>query len=107
MFCSFLVGYSLPEKRAFLSLILPIAVSISLVLIADIDSPRRGLIRVRPQNLESLADSLRRAEGHEVGAGSRQGPRSRHGATEDPVLDRCEPSRRFGFSAARLFWPHC
>jgi hypothetical protein len=76
MFCNFLVGYSLPEKRAFLSLILPIAVSTSLVLIADIDSPRRGLIRVRPQNLESLADSLRRAAGHDGGAGSRVDPRN-------------------------------
>jgi hypothetical protein len=72
MFCNFLVGYSLPEKRTFLPLILPIALSASLVLIADIDSPRRGLIRARPQNLESLADSLRRAEGHEGGAESRQ-----------------------------------
>lgn len=71
MFCNFLVGYSLPSKRAFLSLILPIAVSVSIVLIADIDSPRRGLIRVRPQNLESLADSLRRAEGQQGAVGTR------------------------------------
>jgi hypothetical protein len=66
-FVNFLVGYSLPEKRAFLSLILPMALSASLFLIADIDNPRRGLIHVRPQNLESLAESLRRAEGHEAG----------------------------------------
>jgi hypothetical protein len=72
MFCNFLVGYSLPEKRAFLLLILPITLSASLVLIADIDNPRRGLIRVRPQNLESLADSLRRAAGHEGRTESRQ-----------------------------------
>jgi hypothetical protein len=31
----------------------------SLFLIADIDSPRRGLIRVHPQTLESVAESLR------------------------------------------------
>jgi hypothetical protein len=37
---------------------LPIALSISLFLISDIDSPRRGVIRVQPQNLESLAESL-------------------------------------------------
>jgi hypothetical protein len=69
IFCNFLVGYSLPGKRAFLSLILPIAVSVSLFLIADIDSPRKGLISVRPQNLVSVADSLRRAEGYEGASG--------------------------------------
>jgi hypothetical protein len=41
-----------------LLLILPIALAISFFLIADIDSPRNGVIRVYPQNLESLADSL-------------------------------------------------
>ncbi len=66
MFCNFLVGYSLPGKRAFLSLILPIALSVSFVLIADIDSPRTGLIHVRPHNLTNLADSLRRAEGRKL-----------------------------------------
>ena len=34
-------------------------VAISFFLIADIDSPRGGVIRVSPQNLISLADSLR------------------------------------------------
>ena len=33
-------------------------VSIAFMLIADIDSPRHGIIRVRPQNLISLAESL-------------------------------------------------
>jgi hypothetical protein len=40
-------------------LILPLVVSIAFMLIADIDSPRRGLIEVNPQNLLSLVDSLR------------------------------------------------
>jgi hypothetical protein len=53
-----LIGYDVPERNAFFLLILPIALSISLFLIADIDSPRRGIIRVQPQNLESLAESL-------------------------------------------------
>ena len=77
MFCNFLVGYSLPGKRAFLSLILPIALSASLVLIADIDSPHTGLIHVRPHNLTNLADSLRRAEGPEGGDSSRSSLHSR------------------------------
>jgi hypothetical protein len=41
-----------------LSLVLPLVVSISLLLIADIDAPRHGLIHVSPQNLESLVRSL-------------------------------------------------
>jgi hypothetical protein len=35
-----------------------IVVSMSLLLIADIDSPRGGVILVQPQNLVSLAQSL-------------------------------------------------
>jgi len=58
IFCNILIGYSAHGRSAFLFLILPIALSISLFLIADIDSPRRGLIHVSPQNLESLAESL-------------------------------------------------
>jgi hypothetical protein len=38
--------------------ILPIVLSISFMLIADIDSPRGGLIHVRPLNLETLAQWL-------------------------------------------------
>jgi hypothetical protein len=34
-------------------------VSASLFLIADIDSPRGGVIRVQPQNLVSLSQELR------------------------------------------------
>ena len=41
-----------------LALVLPFVISIALLLIADIDAPRHGLIRVGPQNLESLAKSL-------------------------------------------------
>jgi hypothetical protein len=54
-----LLGFSTHGRRPFLLLVLPITLSISLFLIADIDSPRRGVIRVYPQNLESLARSLR------------------------------------------------
>jgi len=35
-------------------------ISIAMLLIADIDAPRHGLIRISPQNLESLAKSLGR-----------------------------------------------
>jgi hypothetical protein len=54
-----LLGFGLHGRAAVLSVILPIAVSISFFLIADIDSPRRGVIRVQPQNLYALAESLK------------------------------------------------
>ena len=53
-----LFGYRV-RNAGKLSLVLPLVVSISLLLIADIDAPRHGLIHVSPQNLESLARSLR------------------------------------------------
>ena len=58
IFCNILVGYVAHGRSAFLFLILPIALSISLFLIADIDSPYHGIIRVAPQNLESLVEFL-------------------------------------------------
>ena len=57
--CNLLIGYGARRTDKLLFLVLPIAVSISFFLIADIDSPRRGFIRVQPQNLISLAQSLR------------------------------------------------
>ncbi len=56
-----MVGYG-AEKiigGSILLLVLPFVFSVCFMLIADIDSPRGGLIRVKPQNLESLAESLR------------------------------------------------
>jgi hypothetical protein len=58
-FCNFLLGYRAQRKTSMLLLVLPISLALSFFLIADIDSPRNGVIRVDPQNLESLADSLR------------------------------------------------
>ncbi|MFZ0589992.1 MAG: hypothetical protein WAM39_05895 [Bryobacteraceae bacterium] len=60
IFANVLLGYGsrrAKTKRALL-LVLPLMLSVSFFLIADIDSPRRGLIRVRPQNLLSLSQSL-------------------------------------------------
>ena len=58
IFCNLLIGYGAHRKGVILFLVLPLALSISFFLISDIDSPRGGVIRVRPQNLESLAQSL-------------------------------------------------
>lgn len=59
-FSSLLQGYGIRAEgtKLFLLLIVPLTVSLSLSLISDIDSPRGGLIRVVPQNLLSLQQSL-------------------------------------------------
>jgi hypothetical protein len=53
-----LIGFGARHSSARLFAVLPLSVAISFFLIADIDSPRGGLIRVQPQNLASLAQSL-------------------------------------------------
>jgi hypothetical protein len=60
VFCNLMIGYGSRRTGAkgILFLIIPIVVSISFFLIADIDSPRGGVILVQPQNLLSLAHSL-------------------------------------------------
>ena len=59
--CNLMVGFRVRDAKAEAMLlpILPLIVSISFFLIADIDSPRAGLIAVYPQNLASLVESLR------------------------------------------------
>jgi hypothetical protein len=58
--CNLSVGYGMRGRRgkSILLLVLPLFVSFALLLIADIDSPRGGFIRVPPENLISLAHSL-------------------------------------------------
>jgi hypothetical protein len=58
--CNFLVGYGVrhAEAEGMLILVIPLVVSVSFFLIADIDSPRGGVILVQPQNLVSVAQSL-------------------------------------------------
>jgi len=60
LFCSFLIGFSARQLSGSVFWIVPIAVSVSFMLIADIDSPRTGLIRVIPQNLVNLSQSMQR-----------------------------------------------
>ena len=61
LLCNVMVGYAARGATVgtLLLLILPLLISIAFFLIADIDSPRGGLIRVEPQNLLSLAGQLR------------------------------------------------
>lgn len=58
--CHVLFGYrSLPrESRRSRFVVLPLIVSVAFLLIADLDTPRGGMIRVAPQNLLALSGSL-------------------------------------------------
>ncbi len=60
IFCNLMIGYGSRRDGAkgIMFLVIPLVVAISLFLIADIDSPRHGIIRVRPVNLTSLSQSL-------------------------------------------------
>ncbi len=58
--CNAMVGYNGGRSRSQSAMlfILPLIVGISLFLIADIDSPRSGIIHVAPQNLITLNASF-------------------------------------------------
>jgi hypothetical protein len=58
--CNVLLGYGsrTPKANRVLSAVLPARLSIAFFLIADIDAPRHGIIRIGAQNLEALAKSL-------------------------------------------------
>src|SRR5271169_2797997 len=60
VFANLLVGYAARSARGGVIrfLVLPFVLAIAFLLIADIDSPRQGIIRVRPQNLISVAQFL-------------------------------------------------
>ncbi|WP_323044175.1 hypothetical protein [Paraburkholderia sp.] len=60
VFCNLLVGYGSrsPTLKMRFLFILPATISVSFMLIADIDSPRNGTIRVVPKNLMSVARSM-------------------------------------------------
>jgi hypothetical protein len=51
IFCNLLVGYGEPHDGVLPLFVLPLIVSVSLFLIADMDSPRTGVIRILPVNL--------------------------------------------------------
>ncbi|UWZ85877.1 bestrophin-like domain [Occallatibacter riparius] len=59
LFSNFLIGYGEKRAQAFTLLVVPLAIAASFLLIADVDSPQGGLIRIAPQNMMTLADSLK------------------------------------------------
>lgn len=60
--CSLLMGYSSYRPSRIVLFVVPLSIGISFFLIADIDSPRGGLIRVHPRNLVRLAHSLQHTD---------------------------------------------
>jgi hypothetical protein len=59
LFCNWLVGFGTKRLDPKLLLVLPVVVGVAFFLIADIDSPRGGVIRVVPQNLIRLQAGLK------------------------------------------------
>ena len=59
IYANLLMGFSAQGLRTnSLLLVLPLLVDISILLVADTDSPRGGLVRVHPVNLIALSKSL-------------------------------------------------
>jgi len=54
-----LIGLRTRGRSVTLLLILPIVLSVTFFLIADIDSPRIGVIHVAPRELGAVAESMR------------------------------------------------
>jgi len=59
IFCNLLVGYSERRKGELFLFVFPVVVSVSFFLIADLDSPRGGVIHVHPHNLLATAEAIR------------------------------------------------
>jgi hypothetical protein len=59
--CHYLIGFTAHRSgaKAKRLLVLPLIVSTAFLLVADVDSPRGGVIRVHPLSLENFSASLR------------------------------------------------
>jgi hypothetical protein len=77
IFSSAFMGFSLQAARppVVMLFVLPLIVTVSVFLIADIDSPRGGTVNVHPSSLISLAASLR-AESRPPGPHGTQTPQA-------------------------------
>ncbi|MFL6374525.1 MAG: hypothetical protein ACJ73D_07675 [Pyrinomonadaceae bacterium] len=60
VFCHLQLGYWARSVRAerLLMMVLPLMCALSFALIADVDSPRGGFIRIHPDNLESITQTF-------------------------------------------------
>ena len=58
IFSCLLIGNGAHSRTTMLGPVLPLVIAIAFFLIADLDSPRGGLIRVHPQNLMTLSTAM-------------------------------------------------
>ena len=57
--CNAMIGFYIrPKDPKTIQFVMPLIIAVAFLLMADIDSPRRGIIKVHPQNLISLVESL-------------------------------------------------
>jgi len=56
--CNLLVGYGERRKGETILFILPLVFARAFFLIADLDSPRGGVIHVHPQNLMAASQAV-------------------------------------------------
>jgi hypothetical protein len=57
--CNLMIGFYLrPKDPKSIRFVMPVVIAVALLLIADIDAPRRGIITVLPKNLVNLSDSI-------------------------------------------------
>jgi len=61
IFSNLLLGYRERKTTFLVLLVLPVIVSIAFLLVADIDSPHGGIIRVAPQNLLAVSQAMQNA----------------------------------------------
>ncbi len=59
MSCNLLIGYNQRRQHVILLVVVPIVMAICFMLVADIDSPQGGIIRVPPRNLILLSQSMK------------------------------------------------
>jgi hypothetical protein len=59
IFCNLLVGYGEAHRGLLPLLVLPLIVSVSLFLIADMDSPRTGMISIQPVDLILASQAMK------------------------------------------------
>lgn len=57
--CNFLIGFGAEKLSPATHAILPITASLAILLIADVEGPSNGFVRVRPENLIDAAASMR------------------------------------------------
>lgn len=58
VFCCLLLGYDARRRPALVPMMFPLVVAVCIFLVAEIDSPSVGVIRVLPHNLIKLSQSL-------------------------------------------------